>query len=162
MKSWRRLKTAKKRTLLELDLANYFRHKLQPSVYRWGTILKSLIDGKYVTQIRVMVKNQLKACVQYLKPVIDDHNLFSTSSDIKRRGSWGWRQSKGRARGVWWFPRKCHITDRSGCRAVSLSSPRYECMFKKEINEVSISFLNIHFCLPVVISCRVILFRCDR
>ena len=30
-----------------------------------------------------MVKNQLKACVQYLKPVIDDHNLFSTSSDIK-------------------------------------------------------------------------------
>ena len=33
--------------------------------------------------IRVMVKNQLKACVHYLKPVIDDHNLFSTSSDIK-------------------------------------------------------------------------------
>jgi len=31
----KKLKTEKKRTLLELDLANYFRHKLQPSVYRY-------------------------------------------------------------------------------------------------------------------------------
>ena len=39
--------------------------------------------------IRVMVKNQLKA--RAVKPVIDDHNLFSTSSDIKdeeEAGDW--------------------------------------------------------------------------
>jgi len=41
----------------------------------------------------------LKACVQYLKPVIDDHNFFLTSSEIKDEEEAG--------EGTVYFPLSC-------------------------------------------------------